>query len=139
WDILPWCLVLDMDSPTDERKNAPIRRAWMIFVGISELSWSLVDARLPNGIFGTNPLMTRELSKDLHEYVLPVLAPIFDAHGNQMTNPHKRMSFRALRLIGGVSIETACFGENGPDRKQRNTLATVDDLLEAIGDVWSAM
>ncbi len=40
WDLIPWCLTLDLDTPLDESYNSPLRRAWLIFVGISELSFS---------------------------------------------------------------------------------------------------
>jgi hypothetical protein len=137
WDLIPWCLVLDMDSPMNERKNAPLRRAWMIFVGINDLSWSVECTRICNGIFATNPLMTSELPNDFHEYVLPLLAPSIDAQGNLTNNPHTRMTLTAKRLIGATSAAAIHFGEHGPDRGQRNSLATDEDLLEAIGDVWT--
>jgi hypothetical protein len=137
WDLVPWCLVLDLDSPVEEGANAPLRRSWMIFVGMSELSWSVEAARLPNGVFMTNALMVSEIPNDFHQYVLPLLAPKFGVQGDMADNPHNRMSLKAKRLVGAISTATACFGEHGPDRKQRDALATDEDLLGAIGDVWS--
>jgi hypothetical protein len=33
----------------------------------------------------------------------------------------------------------SCFGEFGPDRQQRNSLATEEEFVQAIGDVRSLL
>jgi hypothetical protein len=135
WDLIPWSLVLDMDSPIGEITNAPIRRAWMVFVGISEFSWTVASARLVNGLFATNWALTSELPDGYHEYSLPLLTPKFDAQNKMASNPHNELKLTAKRLIGAASTATAYFGQHGPNRDQRDTLATEEDFLNAIGDV----
>ncbi len=133
WDLVPWCIVLDCDVPVHEG-SAPIRRAWMVFNGIDELSWSIESARLPNGIFSTNSLVASESTEGFCKYELAVLAPTFS--GDKLSNnPHRKMQIIAKSLIGAASIAMSRFGEFGPDRQQRNSLATEEEFLQAIGNV----
>ena len=136
WDLIPWCFVLDCDAPLEEEtKDTPTRRVWLIFVGIDAITCPLNDARLPNGIFCTNPMYISNSKDRFVEYVIPMMTPSF--LGNEMVgNPHSRMLIKAQRLIAVTSTKSERFGEFGPDRQQRNSLASAEDFLHAIGDIW---
>jgi hypothetical protein len=135
WDLVPWGLVLDGDVPSEgEVTDGPIRRAWMTFTGLSEITWSLNGARLPNGIFGTNALVLLGCFDGFYKYELPVLAPTFFGTDKLSNNPHDRIIILSKGLIGATSMATGRFGAFGPDRRQRNSLASEEDFLQAIGD-----
>ena len=34
WDIIPWCMLFDMETPLSEARMAPVRRSWLVFAGI---------------------------------------------------------------------------------------------------------
>lgn len=132
WDILPWCLILDCDASADETANAMVQRAWVVFTGLSELTLIIARARLINGIFSLRPLEVSESSEGFYNYILSILTPIFDDAEKLANNPHNTMIIRAKGLMGAVSKAREYFGEYGPNRMQRNSLANDDELLEAI-------
>lgn len=50
WDIMEWALVFDLDTPISEESGAEMRRAWVVFHGVSTLSIDVLEARMPTGI-----------------------------------------------------------------------------------------
>jgi hypothetical protein len=44
-------------------------------------------------------------------------------------NPQSKLTITAIGLTVARSIATSHFGEFGPDREQRNTLATEEDFF----------
>lgn len=59
WDVLEWGVVLDLDVPVSEANDAPMRRAWLAFPGVSEITLAMHEARLPTGIWLTSSLEAR--------------------------------------------------------------------------------
>ncbi len=55
WDLIKWSLVLDMDVPASEARASPVRRAWLVLGGVSEISLDLESARLPDGVWLSGP------------------------------------------------------------------------------------
>jgi hypothetical protein len=135
WDLIPWSLVLDCDAPVQEDVEDPlICRAWAIFNGMHEISWTVDSARLPNGIFMAGALVVSESLKGFLRYELSILAPNFSSTNKLNNNPHSKLTIIAKRLMVATSITTSHFGEFGPDRRQRNALATEEDFLRAFRD-----
>ena len=64
WDIVPWSMVLDLDVRVSEEEGAQVRRVWVAFSGVSTLSLSLTNARLPTGLFVTSEMWVDELVTD---------------------------------------------------------------------------
>ena len=132
WDLVPWALVLDLDVTT-EGKDSPTRRAWFVFVGMHEITWPPVEgARLPKGLICTSAWVEPESAEGFHKYVLSVLTAQFSTTDQMCNNPHSKIVIRAQELIGASSIASMQFGEFGPNRQERNVLATEDDILQAI-------
>jgi hypothetical protein len=92
WDIIPWSLVFDLDVPTSESKNAPMCRAWIVFSGMSELSFPLNSARLPNGCWLTSNLSYKLLPDGFRDYSVLGLVPMFDAEQLIEKNPSGEFS-----------------------------------------------
>lgn len=130
WDLVPWGLVLDCDAPVEEGRA--IRRAWIVFDGVSDISWSMKSARLPNGFFGADAMTASGRVEGVCQYELPVLTPTFVDADTMSGNPHNSITIRAARLIGAVSASTGEFGDFGPNMQQRNALAAEEDLLQAV-------
>jgi hypothetical protein len=138
WDLIPWCLVLDCDVPLREDvENTPTRRAWMIFNGIHEISWTLNSARLPNGVFMTNAIVASNCMEGFFQYELPMLTPTFSSANKLNRNPYNKLIIQAKKFIMAMSIAASHFGEFGPDRQQRNELASEEDFLRAISISYS--
>jgi hypothetical protein len=71
----------------------------------------------------------------LYENRLPILAPKIGGDGALENNPHSRMVVRAKDVFALVSSASQRFGEYGPNHKQRQCLATDEELLQALGRV----
>jgi hypothetical protein len=133
WDLIPWCLVLDCDVPLQEDvENSPTRRAWMIFDGIHEISWTVNSARLPNGFFMTNAIVASKCIEGFFQYELPILTPTFSSANKLNSNPYSKLIIIAKELRMATSIAVSHFGEFGPNRQQRNALASEEDFLRAV-------
>jgi hypothetical protein len=139
WDLIPWCLVLDCDVPLKEDvENTPTRRAWMIFNGIHEISWTVNSARLPNGVFMTNAIVASKCIEGFFQYELPILTPTFSNANKLNSNPYSNLIIQAKKFTMATSIAASHFGEFGPDRQQRNALASEEDFLRAFQDSQNA-
>jgi len=55
WDLITGSVVLDLDCPISEAKNAPMQRAWLVFRGVKDMSIPLVG-RLPAGCWLTTTM-----------------------------------------------------------------------------------
>ena len=132
WDLLPWCLLLDCDIPIDEGLNRLSKyRGWIVFDGTHDITLDLESIRIPNGIFCNGGIEVVDLGTSLYEYKLPVLLPRFS--GDIISNnPNAILSVTAKGLRGVMSTNAGAFGDLGPDRAQRNALATDEELLQAL-------
>jgi hypothetical protein len=81
-----------------------------------------------------NAIVSSKCSKEFFKYELPVLAPTFSSTDMLSNNPQSKLTITAIGLTVARSIATSHFGEFGPDREQRNTLATEEDFLRALQD-----
>lgn len=129
WDLIPWCLVLDLDVRVSETKNAPIRRMWIVFEGISEISWSLDRARLPNGCWLSSEAETVALSEEFTLFKVVTLAPTYGTDGIVNANPSRELHIRSKSIAGIASTELAIPGIHGIDREQRLQLASDEEML----------
>ncbi len=132
WDLKPWGLVLDLDARFSENPSAPLYRAWVIFDGVSELSWPLDNTRLPNGCGLTSEIMVAKESNNFRNYSVWGLLPSFDATGSVLEPVSKLINIKAQEVIGVCSVKQVKSSDGCLDRKQRLELATDDDLLSLI-------
>jgi hypothetical protein len=131
WDLIPWCLVLDLDAPTSEAKGAQMRRVWLVFEGMSEISWLLDRARLPNGCWISNSLETESLSDGFFLFTFMTLAPAFTGAGSVDKNPTRVLCIRAKKVYGIASESSGMPDVSGLTRDVRLGLAGDEEMLLA--------
>jgi hypothetical protein len=132
WDLVPWDLVLDIDCSELLDGAGATRRGWLIFGGVSELSWSLRNARLPNGVIMTAPIGRTAIENGFVKYTLLHLAPTFNEHGNITGNPHNELTITAMGLSCLVSSSVTDTAGEWLDFEKRNVLASDADFLATI-------
>ena len=134
WDLVQWALVLDLDAPTSEAKDAPVMRAWLVFSGLSELSWPMKCVRIPNGCGLTSTIRPSPGSGEFQEYRFTALLPRFRADESLEGNPAQEVMIRAQALHGVASERSARPGEFGLSWAARVALASDEEMLGALGE-----
>jgi hypothetical protein len=132
WDLLEWGLVLDFDVPESEAKDAKMRRGWLAFDGVSDISFPFDRSRLPTGCFASGGVAERDTNNELHDYVISALFPRFNESNEMEAHPAKDITIRALRVIGILSSASAEAGNNGLPFAVRNKLADDESLLSEL-------
>jgi hypothetical protein len=133
WDILAWALVIDIDyRESAEDGSDGIGRAWLVFDDITDISCSLDEARLPNGIFSTYGIVEKKVDADYIDFSLFVLAPRFGSSDKVQSNPNCEIKLRAKDFRAVKSNKVAAFGEFGPNFNERQNLASDQELLDAV-------
>jgi len=132
WDLIPWSLVLDLDTPISEESEAPYRRAWIVFGGISEIYFPMHNARLPNGCGLISQISISELTDDFNLYEFCGLLPSFSKNDSIIEYPSKDISIKAKEITGLISIETRPTNINFIDRQTRVNLASDEEFLSAF-------
>ena len=137
WDVVPWSLVLDLDTPVTENANALMKRAWIILTNISELSFPLSNARIPNGCWLTSQIGFTTLSNNFINYEVSCLLPSFNQDDELQNNPVKNISVIAQGIIGLSSTQTGRSTDKILDRKIRTDLADDVDFLSFYKSIES--
>ena len=132
WDAIPWCLVFDLDAPISEAHRAPMRRAWIVFHGVSELSFPAQDARLPNGCWLTSTASSTVVG-DFREFCVLALMPRFIGSESSPSSAVEKIVIRAKKVIGIVSSASAAPGDSGLTWENRIALATDEEMRAAVG------
>lgn len=131
WDLVPWGLVLDLDVPVSEGEGVPIRRAWIVFSGVSDITWPMRQSRLPNGVWLGSAVVTTPFESET-EYSFTALLPTFRDDGTAETSPSHVVVVRAQGLRAVASVNAVPPGECGPAWADRTALARDEDLLAAL-------
>jgi hypothetical protein len=133
WDLLAWDLVLDCDLPAfGERDSNAIKRGWIVFDSVGEISLTLDSARLPRGIIAVSSIGESPLGDNCSEFNISVLIPRFSEDDKLVGNPGGVLTISAKSVLTVRSIAIGDFGEHSGDVFQRNSLADDNDFLEAI-------
>lgn len=132
WDLIEWGLVLDLDVPTSECESSAMRRAWLIFSGVSEVTIPIEAARLPNGIWLTSSLAVEGGQDGLRLYTCWALLPSFDGNELRAADAGGDISIRAQELLGVMSAATDNPKEYGLSYQARTELATDQAMLDAV-------
>jgi hypothetical protein len=131
WDIVPWGLVLDLDAPVSEKERSPVRRAWLVFHGLSELNFPLINTRLPNGCWLNSSLSCSPLPNDFTDFVFIAIVPHFV--GNIVDGkPTKEVVIRAKQVTGIVSASKSAPNDDGLTWEERNRLATDAEMRSGL-------
>lgn len=134
WDLLDWGVVLDLDTPASESKDAPMRRAWLVFSGVDEITMLLRDARLPTGIWLTSSLVVRLDDEGYHLCSCSALFPVFDGDELQSVNTPSTLSIRARSVFGVVSSGFHAAGEVGLSYVERQSLSSDLEMLKVLAN-----
>ncbi|WP_437674082.1 hypothetical protein [Sorangium sp. So ce131] len=132
WDVVPWGLVLDLDAPLSGAPEAPMRRVWLLFSGVSEVSWPIEEARLPNGCWLTSAIASADAGGGFREYRFTSLLPRFAGDVLSREQPPGVVVIRAQRLDGVASIEAHPANEHGVPWRERVRLASDEELARVL-------
>lgn len=133
WDLLMWGLVLDCDVPAfGEKASNAIKRSWVVFHAVDNISLKLDSARLPRGIIAGSSIEVRPLANDFTQFSFSVLTPKYSESDEMIGNPHGNLTITAKTLLVVRSIAIGDFGEFSGDVTQRSSLADDNDFLDAI-------
>ena len=130
WDIIPWSLVLDLETPTSEKSGADLRRAWVAFQGVSTLSFDALEARLPTGISITSEMWIDALpdKQDFQRATFQTLAI-----EESSTEARTREVVIVCKQIKGLVSVAASVGDGiGLSWQARNSLASDEQLRECL-------
>jgi hypothetical protein len=131
WDVIEWAVVLDIDTPDSEAPGARMRRAWLVFTGVSDMTIPIRSARLPIGICLTSHIIADSEEDGFQTYTCHGLFPVFDGDIPRPGETANTMSIRAQSLFGVVSTDRAVTTQEGLDLNVRRKLASDDDMLQA--------
>ena len=132
WDLIPWSLVFDLDSPIAEGTPVIMKRTWLCFHHVGEVTVPWEKVNLPTGCWLTSTIRGFKKSNGLFE--LGVIGATFQYDGDQIVPSKKsrEIVIEAGDVMAVASLETAEKGEYGLDREVRQGLATDEDLLEIL-------
>ena len=137
WDVIPWCLVMDLDVAASEHPaQSWVHRAWLVFVGMSELTWNVQNARLPRGVVCTSQIRRESAPGGFTKYELPLLAPKFVNERAFAPSPRAHATIRSKACIGAVSRDKRQIADSSY-YQERQSLASDQDLMSKLGDVWA--
>lgn len=138
WDLTPWSLVLDLNVRDSEAVNAPISRAWLIFTGISELTWPLNNTRLPNGCFLTSEMSVCEEQNDFRKYSFWGMLPSHSENGAILKPASQIIDIKAKGVIGLCSVKKVQSKTGFIERNLRLSLASDDEMLAELSNYKDA-
>jgi hypothetical protein len=128
WDAVAWGIVLDLDSPVSEAAKAPMRRVWLVFRGIDEVTIPLRGTRLPTGIWLTSPFGAEDAEGGFRSFTCWALLPTFDGNVLRPARTPGKISLRAQELVGVVSTRAETPTDYGLTWESRTGLATDQDM-----------
>lgn len=132
WDLLEWGVVFDLDVPISEAEDAPMRRAWLAFEGVSEITIPMLDARLPTGIRLTSSMEVGIRTDDFQVFSCWALLPVFDGNVLRRDQTSAKVSIRAQGVTGIVSRSADRGSLYGLSFLARNALATDTDMRSVL-------
>ena len=132
WDVLPWGLVLDLDAPVAESENAPMRRAWLAFLEVGEITIPMLEARLPTGIWLTSSLQVGPDERGFRVFSCNALLPVFDGNSLRSTGVPSPLAVRARAVLGLASRDSRIGEEYGLGFESRQALCSDRDMLNSL-------
>ena len=128
WDLMEWGLVFDLDVPISEAHEAPMRRGWLVFLGVAECTIPILNARLPNGIWLSSGLAERADDEGFRTYSWSALVPVFEGD-EPKPSPVQQISVRAQSLVCIVSSESISPNPFGLGFDARRQLCSDEEML----------
>jgi hypothetical protein len=132
WDLVQWALVLDLDAPDAAEGNAvPLRRVWLVFEGVSDISWNMDRARLPNGCWLNSEIVPVPVDGDV-EFRISALTPQFGPDERVQGRPTQTVAIRAQALHAVRSEAGTLVRDRDLSRAERIQLASDEEMLAAL-------
>lgn len=133
WDLVPWALVLDLDAPDSEGREVPLRRSWLVFDGVSDISWPMDRARLPNGCWLNSEVVCVPIAAEF-EFRVSALLPQFGGDDRVQGQPAQIVAIRAQALRAVRSEEGVVVSGRNLSRAERLQLASDERMLAALSE-----
>jgi hypothetical protein len=135
WDLVPWALTLDLDLPISEAAEAPLKRVWLIFEGVIDVTLPLLLSAVPNGIWLTSSISRKiDVEKSSVFSCDAILGGVPTLASVQQT-ASRILSIRSMTIQGAVSVESAKPSKSGLLEYQvRNGLASDAEMLAALSE-----
>lgn len=131
WDLVPWALVLDLDAPDSEGAGVPVRRVWLVFDGVSDISWPMDRARLPNGCWLGSEIVAVPDDSQV-EFRVGALLPRFGADDRVQGRPAQTVAIRCQALRVVRSAAAAVVIDRELSRAERLQLSSDEEMLAAL-------
>lgn len=131
WDLVPWALVLDPDAPDSEGAGVPVRRVWLVFDGVSDISSPMDRARLPNGCWLGSEMVAVPADGEV-EFRVSALLPQFGADERAQARPAQTLAIRCQALRVVRSVAAAGITDRELSRAERLQLASDEEMLAAL-------
>lgn len=132
WDLLEWGVVFDLDTPVSESEGAAMRRAWLAFSGVAEVTLALQNARLPTGIWLKSSLESMLDDEGFRRYTCQALLPVFEGHSLRSEGMSSTLSIRAQDVVGVVSRNSEAPREYGLSFESRQRLCADLEMLKFV-------
>ena len=132
WDIIPFGLVMDLDQPISERRKAPMRRVWICFPGVHDITFPLDQTRLPTGCFLVSSIEITELEGPLNQYRVGALLPTYDGDQRLPRKAGSDILISSIGMYGFASTRSSSPADFGLELETRTSLASDEQLLRAI-------
>jgi hypothetical protein len=132
WDLIPWSLVLDLDVKESEAVDASTYRAWLIFTGVSEISWPLDNSRLPHGCFLISEIAVANAANDFKEYSFWGMLPTHAKDESVLCPMSKEITIKAKEITSVRSVRMVHSADGFIARATRLNLASDDEMLAEL-------
>lgn len=127
WNLVPWALVLDLDARLSDEVGTEVRRMWLVFQGVFDLTLPLERANVPAGIWIVGPMWSAGGDADgVRDFTLPIQADTIDLEGVPAGSPNRDLRVRARSVFAVASVATAA--EEKPHLSFRTRSGLADDL-----------
>lgn len=139
WDLIPWGLVLDVDvmhedDPDYEADEHLMKRGWVVFWGIDGITWTFENDRFPTGCWVRGGLDIEPVADGFQNYSFRILTGRFNKNGEPLRPAYEDVTICAKRAAGVISRRSTACEAYGLSREARQTLASDDEMLSALGD-----
>lgn len=132
WDVIPWSLVLDLDTPATEEDRTKMRRTWICFDGIDAFTWSFSKTRLPTGCWLESTIRISPLPNGFSEFCFLALTPRFNNEDTVGEIPPTEVRIQSRKIAGASSGASALSAEYGLTWSDRITLATDQEFIDVL-------
>jgi hypothetical protein len=135
WDILPRGVIFDLDVPTAESDFAPMRRGWLAFSEVRDVTIWMNRAIIPMGIWLTSELYVLTVNESVVDYSCSCTLYGADGDGFRLVREAPDVSIRAQDAVALLSQRSDLPTENRLSFESRSRLCSDQDFYSALDDL----